>query len=191
MNNKNMRASLPPSIYCDRTMVLKREPGGCNMSGGLVLSGSGNGREASQSFGKDVFASGCSGRRIRSRCLCRRSAVTTLTDKSRTAPAPSSSRARAGADRAAPPVPRLGERGPESSRLRCRFRECRPISGCERAAPAGARPRLHALPLSERLATVRFPLGHLEWFGPRPGPASERPRPPFCAAAGRVRRRWC
>ncbi|TRZ19445.1 hypothetical protein HGM15179_007648 [Zosterops borbonicus] len=32
MNRRNARASLAPSIYCDRTMVLKREPGGSSMT---------------------------------------------------------------------------------------------------------------------------------------------------------------
>lgn len=96
--------------------------------------------------------------------------VTALTDRSRAAPAPGSSRARAGAGRTAPPVPHLGESGTESCRRRRRFRERRSSSGCERAAPAGARPGLSALRRSERPTAVRPPPSSA-WNGSVRGPA--------------------
>lgn len=53
-------------------------------------------------------------------------------------------------------------------------------------SPASRAPRRSSSPRCARL-----PPGRLEWFGPRTGPASEGPRPPFCAAAGGVGWRRC
>lgn len=176
-------------------------------SGALVLSRSGDGREASPHFGKAVFARGCSGRAARGRnggqCLFpgHSTPVTALTHRPRTAPAPGSSRARAGAGRAVPPAPHLGGARlgalPSPPPVPRTPPELRLQAGGARWGTAGA-PRSPAY-RARRLSSPRCssprcflpPPGHLEWFGPQPGPASEGPRPPFCAAAGGVRWRRC